>query len=213
MFTLIKRELRDNWISFLVVLAYVALILFILIGNTIFVRMKFPVGIPICMTSKFPLFIFVPVIIAWVSGSQIFLDRSRKITGFLCTLAATRGQVFAARIITGLLLVSVVTGAIALTYYILLKYYTKFILPFDIAPFLRIFATCFLLCVACYSLGMLAGNMRYLLLTIATGLILSAIVISLIIIKGCGVQSWLLLLFITTGALWADWQKCMQTSL
>ncbi len=214
MLTLIKRE-------FLAVLPFLALplsfALFVIvsvISQTVY-RMQYmpPTGISPVMYKAFWLPIFVlPFISAGMGAQQMYSDRSKKISAFLCTLATSRSRILTARIIVGSSQFLLVLMAMVITDVLLLARFESLV-PFDITFLIMLFITAATVNLACYSIGLLIGFSTNRFLPILGSILLVAALIALIIVKGFGLQSNLILLVVAGAAMFRTWQKYATTSL
>ncbi|MCK5656171.1 MAG: hypothetical protein KAI03_07770, partial [Candidatus Aureabacteria bacterium] len=215
MFTLIKREIEDAIVFFLITAIFMAILVSILVykvaiggeGNQI-------IGVPSVMYKTFGTFpfIFLPLIAAALGGSQMYLDRNKKISSFLATLATTRRQILSAKIITGILWILLTVLPIAVADVVLLKVFPLAMVP-DAGFLVRLFVTIFLCGLACYSFGLLIGWRSEKLLP-ALGIILATpILVSLIVIKGFGLQTIIFFVLFTSAAIIRTWQKFMSSPL
>ena len=214
MLTLIKRE-------FLAVLPFLGLpFLFALFAITAIISstvysMQYmpPVGILPVMHKAFwvPIFI-LPFISAGIGSKQMYSDHSGKISAFLCTLATSRSRILTARIIVGTSQFLSVLMAMAITD-ILLRARFPSLVPFDITFLIMLFITATTVNLACYSIGLLIGFSANRFLPILGSILLVAALIALVIIKGFGLQSNLILLVVAGAAMFRTWQKYATASL
>ena len=214
MLTLIKRE-------FLAVLPFLALPLSFalfaittVISKTVYGMQHMPsVGIPSIMYEVFWMPIFIlPFISAGMGAQQMYSDRSRKISAFLCTLATSRSRIMTARIIVGSSYFLSILLAMVITYAILLARFESLV-PFDITSLVMLFITAATVNLACYSIGLLIGFSANKFLPILGSIFLISILIALIIIKGFGLQSNFILLVVAVAAMFRTWRKYATTSL
>ncbi len=215
MLTLIKREIVDTAVFYLIT----AIFMLILAGTLVYrVVIVWPsdqvVGVPSVMYKTFGTFpfIFLPLIAAALGASQMNSDRDKKISSFLATLATTRRQMLSAKIITGVLWILLIILPIAAADAILLKLFPMIAVP-DAGFLVRLFVTVFLCGLACYSFGLLIG-WRSGKLVPALGIILvTPILVSLIVIKGFGLQTMIFFALFIFAAISRTWQKFMSSSL
>ncbi|MCK4913750.1 MAG: hypothetical protein KAS69_04035 [Planctomycetes bacterium] len=215
MLTLIKREIEDAAIFFLIA----AISMLILTGMLVYRiaigwESNSVIGVPSVMyktLGTFP-FIFLPLIAAALGAFQMKLDRDKKISSFLVTLATTRRQILSAKIITGILWILLTVLPIAVADVVLLKVFPLAMVP-DAGFLVRLFVTIFLCGLACYSFGLLIGWRSEKLLP-ALGIILATpILVSLIVIKGFGLQTIIFFVLFTSAAIIRTWQKFMSSPL
>lgn len=215
MFALIKREIEDSIVFFLITAIFMTMLVSRLIYRVaIGWGSNQVMGVPSVMYETFGTFpfIFLPLIAAALGASQMNLDRDKKISSFLATLATTRQQILSAKIITGILWILLIILPIAAADAVLLKVFPKAAIP-D-ADFLRnVFITVFLCSLTCYAFGLQIG-WRSRKLWPALGVIfVTPILVSLLVIKGIGFETMIILSLFTTAAMVRTWQKFMSTSL
>ena len=218
MFTLIKREIRDHIVYFIG--AAVLSAIFVIITISIFSHYGSPqsrdydpgdsdvfsvgVGVPI---------IFIVVIgICGLGVSQMYLDRSRKISAFLSTLAVSRNGILSARIITGILVILTFLVPVAVTAEVLLRLFVPPILMYPSMVF-EIFVSVFLMAFACYCIGLQTGWTSGKVTPTLGGIVLACIFVPLILIKGFGLQIVVILVLFIIASLIRIWHTFMTTSL
>lgn len=209
MFTLIKREIRDNIIYFVGAIAF----------STILICISIP---PLYKpdTHVVPLLDILGVI-AVIIGSlvffamgatQMYLDKNRRISAYLATLSVSRNQILAARVVTAILAILlwfvplIITAAISIR--ILKSYYD----PYHSFTF-EISISIFLLVFACYCLGLITGWTEGKVVPALGGLILVLIFASLIVVKGFGFNFFVILIPFIAACLFCVRQKFISTSL
>jgi ABC-type transport system involved in multi-copper enzyme maturation permease subunit len=203
MFTLIKREIEDHKIHF--VMAFVMSIIF---SIPIIAQLYRPENKDI-LPLLFPVLTILTIIgICSLGASQMNIDKTRKISAFLLTLPVTRSQIFAARVLTGIfaLLVLLIPPAVTLnialgrlwqgqaTY----KYFTA-----------EIFSSLFLTCLGIYCTALLCGLSKSRLAATPTliGLFLGVFLLTLIVVKGFGIEASVILFFYVVSSLTFSWFK------
>jgi len=212
MLTLIKREIQDAMVYFLLAVIFISCLLGMLIYQVSIKPHSNMVGIPPIMYGIFGFFVFVPLVAAAFGASQMKLDKDKKISSFLNTLATTRRQILSAKIITGFLWILLLFLPVAAAYIILLKVFPPAFVP--IGGFgVRVFVTFFVCTLACYSFGLLVGWQSNKLIPALGVIHITMILVSLIVIKGFGFQIILLLVLFSAAALVRMWQKFMTTAL
>ena len=214
MLALIKREVRDNFGFFIIAIILTVVFTLVLIYSILIDEMgKMPIGIPIVMYTIFSfLLAFLPFICTSFGSQQTYTDRSKKISTFLATMATTRRQILTAKIITGLLWICVIIVPLATAEAILLRVFPS-IVPADTGFLVKLFITLFLICLACYCFGLQMGwNTNKFFRTLG-GLTLTSVLMSIIIIKGFGIETALILLFLSIASMVRIWQKFMTTPL
>ena len=203
MLTLIKREIEDNYVFFIV-----TLILTVIFSVLFFWMLYYGVR------DDAP-FIVVPfwnailgiLIFCGFGAAQMYWDRMRKISALLATLAVSRKQIFAARVITGFLLVLI--GFVPLTVITIAAVFTKSMEPTSTARLLypEISIPVFLLGFLCYCIGLQAGWTSNRLISTIGALGLSCVLTSVIMIKGFGWEIYAILLFLIAACLIRAWYK------
>jgi len=159
MFTLIKREIRDHIVYFIG--AAVLSAIFIVISIPIISRYnsinrarydqgEFSIGIGVPVTA------IVVIGICGLGVSQMYLDRSRKISAFLSTLAVSRDAILSARIISGILVILTFLVPLTITNVVLLRLFVPPLLIYPGIVF-EIFIAVFLMAFACYCIGLQTG--------------------------------------------------------
>ncbi len=214
MLMLIRREL-DSLFTFLVLeVTMAAMLIAFIISSVMYKQMaNTPVGIPTVMISTLWLLIFLlPFLSGSIGASQMYWDRDKKISTFLCTLATTRNRILAARIIAGMLVMSVVPICLAVTDAMLLKVYPRLV-PIEAGVFARMFLITLLINLACYAMGLQMGWSQNKYLPSLGELAVCVIVVSVIVLTGLSVHSMVILGFVAVGSFVRAWQKFMSTSL
>lgn len=213
MLTLIKRELR-NQMNLLMLLIPAMLLYLIIVGMIVYPRFEkghLDIGMWLCGYS-FVLMI-LPIIFGVFGAIISYRECNNKTVTFLQTLATTRGRIFLARCIGG-----VVSSLVILLMFIGCYLAFRLILPFS--PFLfelflgRYAFILFLMMLAGYSLGLMAGHSNGRNTTaVCASIILSLILVNLILVKGFSVQAVLILAGVTIIAGVIAWQRFERMSL
>jgi len=216
MFTLIRREIEDTIVVFLVAVIFAAITVSMLIFNACDPHGSFsnsPVGVPSIMYESLVLvpFVFLPWLAAGFGAAQMHLDKNKKISAFLATLGTTRGRIFAARVITGFLLVSVIILPVAAADVVLLKVFARAALP-DMGFLRDIFIVAFLCGLACYGFGLQIGWCSNKVVPALGVLFSGAVLLSLVFIKGFGIESMVILSLFAVAAMVRAGQKFMSAS-
>ena len=87
----------------------------------------------------------------------MYLDKNRKISAFLSTLAVSRGRILLAKVITGILVILTLLVPLVVATVVLLRLYTPSVLNFSGMVF-EIFVAVFLMAFACYCIGFQARS-------------------------------------------------------
>lgn len=207
MFTLIKREIEDH-VAFFLGAAIATAILIVLLVSVIFSH-----DIPVYAVG-----LLIPVIVILLIGlpamgaSQMYTDRTRRISAFLSALPVTRSQILVARIVTGVLAILVVLLPLTITGAVLRSLLLP---PIPLYPGLiaDIFVTAFLMAFACYCLGLLTGWTSSRITPTLGGLVLTCILVPLILVKGFGLHTTVILVLFIIASLVRTWQKFSSTAL
>ncbi|MHC4557206.1 MAG: hypothetical protein ACYTFW_08195 [Planctomycetota bacterium] len=218
MIALIKREIEDNLILFLLQVTAAAIFVAAITYSVIERQTQAlkPKGISNSMFEG--LVFYLPLVVSLISAAmgvtQMYTDSNRKISTLLSTLPTTRGQILTAKMAAGILGILAALLPVMLANVILLHVY-------HVAPvssvytrfFGRIFATTFILSVACYCLGLLMGRNTGKIIPVFGTLLLTLILYSIIIIKGFGLHAVVVLLLFSIASLVRIRQKFLSTPL
>ncbi|RPJ81876.1 MAG: hypothetical protein EHM13_09780 [Acidobacteria bacterium] len=206
MLTLIGREIHDN-LAYVVGLCLIsAMIIAILVCTSIWDTQEV-----VFVSSGALLALLLFGFYAFGAG-QMYSDRANRVSSLLATRAATRGRIFAARVLVGVLtiLLTLIPGMV-----VAIAVLWAFAVPLEF--FRRVIAeislTIVLTALACYSGGLVAGWTVNKARLMGGGLFLSLLVASLVWIKGFGVGAALLLLVIVAALLWRTWRTFTSASL
>ena len=211
MFTLIRREIQDNVAYFIGAAVLTAILVALLIPAMYSDPDEEPVFIVFIGLS-------LPVIIALVIGcagmgvTQMYTDRTRRISAFLSVLPVTRSQILAARIVTGILAILLVLLPLTVTAVILRQLLVPPI-PIFSGLIFDISVVAFLTCLACYCLGLLTGWTSSKITPTLGALLLTCILVSLIPVKGFGLHIKAILALLIVASLTRTWRKFMSTAL
>ncbi len=217
MFTLIKREIRDHVAYFIgaAVLSAIFIIISISIASQYeslrkagrnFRAPEITLGIGI------PTAVLVIIGICGLGAAQMYLDRSRKISAFLSTLAVSRSRILLARIVTGILVILTLLLPVAITIATLLRLYVPPVLVYPGMVF-DIFIAVFLMAFACYCIGLQTGWTSGKVTPTLGGIALACIFVPLIFVKGFGLQIVVILVLFIIASLIRIRHTFMTTSL
>lgn len=214
MFTLIKREIEDNARIYILGLAVSCIYVCILSTSAAMqVKNLVPIGLPRIMYSVFWSLIPVAAFLATALGSaQMYKDKNQKISAFLLTLATTRNKIISARIIAGLIWILMVMVPIIITYLILVQVF-PILIPYPKGMVIKLFIAMFLMSLSCYSIGLVVGDNTHRNLSQILFGIIVALILTLILIKGLGVETALMLIILTAALLGKVWQKFSTAAL
>lgn len=213
MFKLIKREIMDMRVFFLLTALFSLFIAFMPVLNM--TNNKLPAfGVPDVIYAALGLFpllylSFFGIVLGIV---QVHTDNSKKISSYLATLAITRRQIFTAKFISGLIWCLLVIVPIAFTDWVLLNMYPQIALP-DADFFIGIFICWFLCGLTCYCLGLQLGGCSGKLLPLAGIILITPLVMSLIIIKGINSHTIVIYTILIFASFIRAWNKFIKASL
>jgi len=209
MFTLIKREIQDHLVYFLGAAILSAILITLLVSAMYHTE-----------AGDSPVFIglSIPVIVVLIIGctamgvSQMYTDRSRKISTFLSSLLVTRGRILIARIITGTLAILTVLLPLTITGMVLWRLFAPPI-PIYSGLIFDIFVVTFLMGFACYCLRLQTSWTSSRITPTLGGLVLTCILVPLILVKGFGLHIKVILVLFIVASLIRTWQRFKTTAL
>ena len=105
MLALIKREIEDHWLLFVLGAIITALLTFAVVYDVVFRQHQFPpLEIPVVMTTVFISWhsLFLLLFSATLGATQMFSDLNQKKSSFLATQATTRRRILSAKMLAGL---------------------------------------------------------------------------------------------------------------
>ncbi|UCD29946.1 MAG: hypothetical protein JSV03_05575 [Planctomycetota bacterium] len=213
MFALIKREMIDN-IAILLLAAIVPAAIIIIVVKEVLISLAWPpIGIPAIMLRVLWPYLLCGAFVATGCGAaQMHGDREQKISTFLSTLATTPGRILTARMIVGLFLILIMFTPLALTDVVILKIFTRQA-PVQIVFLMKSFATILATFVCCYAIGLQSGWRTSKLMAILSGIVLSAVLLLVVAIKGFGNESIAILLLFAAASLIWTWQRFIRMPL
>jgi len=211
MFTLIKREIEDHLAFFLGAIIATPILIVLLVP--VILNYHPPQEIPI-----YAIGLLIPVIVIVVIGmpamgaSQMYTDRTRRVSAFLSGLPVTRSQILVARIVTGVLAILIVVVPLTITGAVLRQ---MLLPPIPIYPGLitDMSVTAFLMAFACYCLGLQTGWTSSKFTPTLGALALTFVLILLIVFKGFGLHTTVILIMFIIASLVRTWQKFMSAPL
>ena len=213
MLTLIKREIEDNIVHFIVAVMLAAII--IAMGISIAYRLESDDtnAIDRFLQGASPLIaIWCTLGLCGMGVGQMYGDRTKKISSFLLTLPVTRRRILIARIIAGILAILLVLVPVTVTALVLLQRFGPPIPLYNDLVF-RIFIAAFLISFACYCIGLHGGWDAGKVAPTLGSLLLTLIFIPLVIVKGISPQAFVILSLFIAALLIRIWHKFMTTSL
>ncbi|UCG56689.1 MAG: ABC transporter permease subunit [Phycisphaerales bacterium] len=207
---LLKREIEDHFVDFLVAVGVTALLIILAVSAAY----RGEEGeIPVYSgVLSLPLIVLLIVGFSGIGGNQMYADRTRKTSAFLSTLPTTRGQILAAKIIMGVLAVLIVIVPLYVTAEVLWRRVMP-AMPVHSGLVFNVFAVVFLMCFACYCLGLLIGRTSNRAILTLGSILLTFVLAPLIVVKGFGYQANIILVLFIGASLVRTWRKFMSTSL
>ena len=213
MFALIKREIQDHIVYFIG--AAVFAVFFIIMSISILHNYNPRHGPPV-----FAILIGVPAVTIVIFGigamgaTQMYLDKTRKISALLSTLATSRNRILLARIIAGILAILTLLVPLTIAAVILMRFFT-ILIPIPMFPGMvfEISVVVFLMAFACYSIGLQTGWNSNPVTPSLGALFLTCIFVTLIFVKGFGVHIVVILVLFIVASLIRTWHTFMTTSL
>ena len=208
MFTLIKREIEDNR-AYFATAAIFSTVLVIVVISLAYNAEEPPV---VALSLSIPIIVLAILGFSAMGASQMYTDKTRKISALLSTLRVTRAQILAARIVTGILTILILLVPLAVTAALLLRLFPP---PYPIYPHFvsEIFTAVFLTAFACYCLGLQLGWSSNKVIRVLGSIGSTAVIVPLIVIKGFGACTAIIMLLLIVASLTRTWQKFKSTPL
>jgi hypothetical protein len=202
---LIKREIYDYAAYFLGAMVFSILLVSLIISESFrsdkFIEsLIFESGLSIAI---------IPVLTIGFSSmgiSQMYIDRTRRISAYLSTLSINRSQILISKICTGVLAILTFFLPVAITC-ILIPTVLDNPVPTNHDIIIDILITSFLISLACYSIGLQVGY-KGKIFPIFGGIALSCLFVTVVIIKGFDMQIIVVLIpfiiasFLRVGYIW-----------
>ncbi len=208
MMTLIKRELTDMSLFLLASAAAATAFAAVLIMPVFDIRMNrdFWEFLVTCLP------VMSVVFAAALGVSQMYFDRMRGVSTFLCTHSVRKEHIFAARCIAGLIIILVWFVPAFLAVQWTFAYHWPVIFP-ALAIFHKISAVFFLGLLAAYSLGLSRGWTSGKIMPTLGTLVLLLPLMTLVIVKGFCAELMLLLAVLAAACLCRAWSVYKSSSL
>ena len=207
MYALIKREVVDNIALFALAILPPAMISVLVIKEVVTRSMiDAPIGIPCFMYEIFWPYLLCGAFVAVACGAaQMHGDKNEKISTFLSTLATTRRQIMAARMIVGVFVILILSVPV-FTDIALLRTYSRLV-PVETSVLIKPLVTIFSVFVCCYAIGLQSGWRTSKIMSLLSSLVLAAVMVLVVVIKGFGFESVLILLLFSIASLIRTWQQ------
>ena len=213
MFTLIIREIQDNWVFFIVA-AILTFTFSLIIGwQMYYVNGNNSEALTTLLIISVLCGIFI---FCGLGASQMYWDRMKKISALLTTLPVTRNQIFTARVAVGLLAVAIGYLPTVVTIMVV----SNMIEPSSANNVGSVYGLSagiwipvFLFCIASYCIGLQAGWTANKIIPTLGALLLSMILAVLIGIKGFSPDLYLILVVFIACCLFRAWRTYSTTGL
>ena len=209
MFALIKREIEDNMMFYLLAALLAGLAVAFILMCTFYNESKEFLGI------WFIVFL-VPVGagligVSALGSSQMYCDRTKKISSFLSTLAVTRWRLFVAKVIAGWLVVFLLLVPVIIAMAVMVS---RLIIPVPAVweIFGDIALVILLVYFAGYSIGLLVGWSKGRFNPVWMVFVLLVIFLPFVLVKGLGTEAVVLLVLFNIASLIRGWQKFAKAS-
>ncbi|MGD0573313.1 MAG: hypothetical protein ABSB11_09895 [Sedimentisphaerales bacterium] len=207
MFTLIMREIEDNWV-FLLAAALLACVFSFLIGWQMYYVNGSDEGsslLVLIANAVGGMFIF-----CGLGAAQMYWDRIKRTSALLATLPVTRNQIFTARIATGGL--AVVMGFLpTVGTMIVVSGMVESSSVAGVGPV--IWVLIFIFCLASYCVGLQTGWTSNRIMPTLGSLLLSFILTGVIWIKGFELDAYLILIPFIACCLFRAWRTFSTAAL
>ncbi len=208
MFTLIKREIQDHIVYFIGAAVFSAILIALLIP-AMYKTIDFEI---VFIVLSLPVIVVLIIGCTGMGVTQMYVDRTRRISAFVSTLPVTRGRILAARIIAGILAILMVLLPLTVTAVVFrrlllppIPIYSGLIFDISVMAFLTGFA--------CYCLGLQTGWTSSKITPTLGALLLTCVLVSLIPVKGFGLHIKAILVLFIVESLIRIWRKFMSTAL
>jgi hypothetical protein len=210
MFALIKREIRDHVGFFIAMIIISAILVGILVSVTLEYQ-SIDRAIP-RMGALLAAVMIASFLFFSMGAVQMYIDKTRRISAFISTLPVSRSQILLAKLVAGVLAILTLLVPLAIAVAILFRLFSPPI-PVFAGVLFDTFAGIFLTAFACYCIGLQAGFKSGKAGPALAGLALTAILISLVIVKGLGSPIVLVVVPFIIASLVRVWHTFTSTSL
>jgi hypothetical protein len=210
MFALIKREIQDHFVYFIAAAVFSAV--FVAIGISLTYRQD-PKQPPVfAMGLGFPSLTIVILGLCGMGASQMYLDKTRRISAFLSTLQVSRSRILLARIVTGVLAILILLVPLVVAAVVLVRLFAPPI-PMYSATVWEISTTTLLIALGCYCIGLQCAWTASKITPTLGALALTCIFTCLVIVKGFGLEIDVILVLFIAASLIRTWNTFASTSL
>ena len=206
MFALIKREIEDNIIFYLMFAILSLGASALMLGAVFYGDFEDP-GNRAFLFIPCLLFTFIGLLgVSALGSSQMYVDRTRKVSAFLSGLAVTRGRLFAAKITAGVIGILLMVAPIAIAAMMAVD---KLAIPIPVTweVFREVTLVVFLVYLSGYSMGLVIGwattKFNPGLLAIA----LTILFLPFVVVKGFGPEAAGWLVLFNGAVLTVSWRR------
>jgi hypothetical protein len=211
MLALIKREIQDHLVYFAAAAALSVILTIVLVKAVINYDPKDPPLVTVSLGAVIS--IIVALGITGMGASQMYWDRTRRISAFISTQPVTRSRILLARIIAGALAILILLVPVVIAASVLLRIFTLPVPPIYDGLVPELFAAAFLLALASYCIGLQTGWNPSALAPSLGGLGLTCIFVLLVVVKGPGPEVVVILVLFIAASLYRTWHSFSSTSL
>jgi len=210
MLALIKREIQDHIVYFIGAIVASALLVVVLVEEVF----NYDSRNPAVGTTSLGVVLsgIVALGICGMGAAQMYMDKTRRISAFISTLAVSRSRILLARIVAGIVVILILLVPLAVTASILVRIFTPPI-PLYSDMIFEIFTATFLLALGGYSIGLQTGWNSSAVTPTLGGLGLTCIFVPLVVVKGFGPEIMVILALFIGASLLRTWHKFSSTSL
>jgi hypothetical protein len=209
MLKLIKREIEDNYVFYILTLILTSFF-------NILIGYKFYYSLEIDEVSIIMFVLIYGIFGIWIFGglgsSQMYNDKTKKISALLATLAVTRNQIFIARVLSGILAILIFILPGILTISIGLRMFGSQMLFYSPAVF-GLWIMIFLFCFSGYCLGLQVSWTLNKIIPSLGGFILILGLIGFIAVKGMERDLYLIFVLLIISSLLRAWHKYSTAAL
>jgi len=204
--SLIGREIRDH-IVFVLAPCVVGLVVISLAIRSFMGDMGMSFVAPLIPMMSVCVFTYCVL-----GATQMYGDRTHKVSALLGTLAVTRNRILVARVLVGVLTILASLAPLVVTTVILLRLFVPEA-RFWYRMIGEVSATVALTGFACYCAGLLIGWTNSRAWLIAGNPLLLVVIVSLVYVKGFGPEVMVVLLVLIVAMLLRTWHKFTSASL
>ncbi len=201
MWALIRREIEEVWVYYLLMILFAGILIILLVSNTLYGEGFDSEQNIVCLSFGS---VASCLLFAALGVTQMYADRMKKISAFLATQAVCRRHLFFAKLATGVLLALIFYAAIGGTLWFLIREY-------DYPEFfggrflIRFWVSAFVMALGCYTLGLSTGWTSGKIFPTLGTLVLVFLLLTLLLIKGLDLRLHFLLVLFIVSSLIRTW--------